>query len=576
MTVDPVTLSVIWSSLTSIAEEMGTVLWSTAFSEAVREGQDFSTGLFDRRGRLVAQGNFTPGHLGSMPYVVRHALDAFPPETLEPGDGILLNDSFLGSGHYPDFFLVSPAFAGGELIGFAVDCSHQVDVGGAAPGSQIVVGVTDAFQEGLRLLPVKMFRAGEIEPDLERIVLGNVRLPEKVRGDLYAQRNANHLGTRRLAQLWDEHGAEVVESAVDEILDGSERTVREHLRAIPDGDYAFADVLDDVGPGTEPVEVRVTVRVRGDRVTVDFGGSSPAVAAGINSYINYTRAYSFFAVKVFTDPLLPQNEGLFRPIEVVAEPGSFFNARFPAPSGGRAALQVRMFEAVNGALAAVLPERAVGGFSHWGNPNIGGQDDGSGRPFVMYDLIMGGYGGRAGKDGQEGLCPVFNGRNIPVEVHEAGNPVRVRRLELVRDSGGAGRFRGGCGLRKDVELLAPRAVLTNLGDRHRWPPYGLAGGRPGALAETWLMRDGEARSVGSKEHVELQAGDVVSFRVSGAGGYGDPLERDPDAVRRDVLDGYVSAEEATDAYGVALDPVSGEARREETERLRASRRGSKA
>ena len=568
--VDPVALSVIWSSLVSIAEEMGTALWSTAFSEAVREGQDFSTGLFDARGRLIAQGNFTPGHLGSMPYVVRAALEQFPPETLAPGDGILLNDPLLGSGHYPDFFLVTPAYHEGGLIGFAVCCAHQVDVGGAAPGSQIVVGVTEAFQEGLRLLPVRMFRQGEIEPDLERVVLGNVRLPEKVRGDLLAQRNANHLGARRLAELWERHGAATVEGAVDRILDSSERTMRSLIGEIPDGDYEFADAFDDVGPGTEQVEVRVIVRIRGDGATVDFG-ASPQVAAGINSYLNYTRAYGFFALKVFTDPLLPQNEGLLRPIEVVAEPGSFFNARFPAPCGGRAALQVRIFEAVNGALAAILPERATGGFSHWGNPNVGGPDDGTGRPFVMYDLIMGGYGARAGKDGQEALCPVFNGRNIPVEVHEAGTPVRVRRLELIPDSGGPGRWRGGCGMRKDVQLLAPRAMLTNLGDRHRHPAYGLAGGGPGALAATRLERDGTARSIGSKEHVELVAGDVVSFRVCGAGGYGDALERDPDAVLRDVLEGYVSVEQAAEAYGVVVDAAAGRVREEETRRERLRR-----
>ena len=585
--VDPITLTVVWNGLLSIAEEMGSTLRRTAFSEAVREGDDFSTGLFDAEARLVAQGNFTPGHLGSMPYVVRTVLEYFPRETLRPGDAVFLNDSFLGSGHFPDCFLVTPVFLGdgdgdgfgdrdgddgsdgngngngkdrgndngsgsgkGRLAGFVVNTAHHVDVGGAAPGSQRVHGVSEAFQEGLRILPIRLVRGGEFDPDLLRMILANVRLPEKVEGDLRAQRNANRTGAARLAAMFRAQGAQRMKAIFDAILTASEARMRELIADIPDGVYRFDDRLDDYGPDTAPIDVCVDVTVAGDSLTVDFSRSSDQVPAALNSYVNYTRAYTVFAVKVFCDARLPHNEGGIRPIGIEARAGSFFNPTFPAASGGRAAVQIRIFDAINGALAQALPRRAMGAFSHWSNPNIGGVDDATGKRFVMYDLCFGGYGARADSDGPEALAPVMNCRNIPVEVHETNNPVRIRRLALIPDSGGAGRFRGGCGLRKDVELLASEATVTLLGDRHRHAPYGLFGARAGARAETLLERDGETRALGSKEVLDLRRGDVLSFRLAGAGGYGDPRERAHEAVLRDVADGFVSREAARTVYGV--------------------------
>ena len=549
MTIDPITLTVVWNGLLSIAEEMGSTLRRTAVSEAVREGEDFSTGVFDAQARLVAQGNFTPGHLGSMPYVVKTVLEYFPADTLQPGDAILLNDSFLGSGHFPDCFLVSPSFLQDRIVGYVVTTAHHIDVGGAAPGSQRVHGVTEAFQEGLRILPVKLIRGGAFDQDLLRMILGNVRVPEKVEGDLRAQANAARAGALRLSTLFDEQGVDIVEAAHEAILDRSEQRMRELIGDIPDGRYAFEDQLDDYGPDTPPIIVAVDVTVAGDEVEVDFSRSSDQVPAALNSYINYTRAYTMFAVKVFCDALLPQNHGGMRPIRTVAREGSFFNPKFPASSGGRAAVQIRIFDAINGALSQALPHRGMGAFSHWSNPNIGGTDPETGKPFVMYDLGFGGYGGRADKDGAEGLAPVMNCRNIPVEVHETNTPVRIHRLELMADSGGADKYRGGTGLRKDVELLAESAVMTGLGDRHVNPPFGIFGGKPGALAHTILNPNGNAQELGSKEVVNLMKGDVVSFQLSGAGGYGDPAERDPAKIKADLADGYVTPDGARNHYG---------------------------
>lgn len=553
MAIDPITLTVVWNTLVSIADEMGEALRRTAFSEAVREGADFSTGLFDRRGRLIAQGNFTPGHLGAMPYAVKNCLDYIPPDQLRPGDMLVTNDAYLGGGHFPDFFLVAPVFAGETLIGYVVNTAHHVDVGGAQPGSEAVQGVLDAFAEGIRILPVKIVRNGEFEQDIMRILLGNVRLPEKVRGDLMAQRNANHVGSQRLRRVFADYGEALIEEAIEEILDRSEARAKELIRALPEGTYSFDDQMDDYGPGTPPIHVRVDITLSDGTATVDFSRSSDAVPAGINSFINYTRAYSSFAMRIFAGIDVPNNAGIERVIKLVTRPGSFFDPRYPAAGGGRASLQVRIFDAINGAMAQVVPERAMGAFTHWANPKFGGVDPETGKRWILYDLILGGFGGRATKDGAEALCPVFNCANVPIEVHETNNPVRIHTLSLIQDSAGPGRFRGGCGMRKDIEMLTEGATVVLLGDRHRTAPWGLFGGGEGAKARTVLIRGGQEAELGSKEVARLQRGDIVSFRLAGAGGYGDPALRDRAALIEDLKEGFLSREGIARRYGVTLD-----------------------
>ena len=487
--VDPITLTVVWNTLISIADELGVTLRNTAFSEGVREGDDFSTAIFNRDAIMIAQGNFSPGHLGSMPAVAKTVLQYFPPETLKPGDSILVNDSFIGAGHFPDTYEIMPVFLDGHIVGFVACSAHQVDMGGAAPGSQKVHGVTEAFQEGLRILPVRFVREGKIDEDILRIVLGNVRMPDKVRGDLLAQHTANLTASVRLAAMFRDYGVETVERAYAAILDRSEQNMREALAKVPAGTYSFEDRMDDYGPGTPPIHMAVDITFDGKgEVEFDFSRSSDTVPAAINSYINYTRAYAVFAIKAFCNALDPQTEGSMRPITLKVREGSFFNPKFPAPSGGRPILQIRIFDTINGALAKALPKRAMGAFSHWSNPNLGGTDDRTGRPFVMYDVSLAGYGGRYGSDGAEGLSPVMNCSNIPIEVHETHNPVRIHRFEFIPDTGGAGQWRGGCGIRKDIELLNSKAVFSHLGDRHVFEPYGIFGGKPGALAESILIR----------------------------------------------------------------------------------------
>ena len=542
----------------------------TAYSEQAREGQDFSVAVFDAQGRMVAQGPYSPGHMGAMSAAVRNALAAHPVETLRPGDAILLNDPLLGSGHFPDFFITQPAFHDGALIGFAVNIVHHTDVGGSRPGSQGVEGIFDYFQEGLRIPPTRVWKEYREDEGVVGIIAANTRTPEKVLGDLRAQRSALRVGELRLVELVQRYGRETVRAAMDEIIARSEASVRAAIARIPDGVYAFEDFLDDYGPGTEPLRVRVTVTVAGDAVTVDYDGSSPQTPSGMNSYINYTRSYSYAAVKCLTDPFGPMNEGALRPVTVTAPAGSFLNPRPPAGGGPRAIICYRTFEAVLGALAPALPERVAAAASHFANPTFGGWDRARARRFVAYELVLSGTGARATRDGCEGMSWAFNASNIPVEAQEAAQPVVVERFGMIPDSGGAGKFRGGCGIRRDLRFLADEGKLTNLSERQRFPPYGLFGGKPGRVARTVIDPGPNEQPVHGKASREFAHGAVISFQQSGAGGYGDPFERDPARVLDDVLDEYVSVEAARDEYGVVI--VGDEVNEAATAALRARRR----
>jgi N-methylhydantoinase B len=572
--VNAITLGVIWGGLQSIAVEIGTTVHRTAYSEQAREGQDFSVAVFDRHGRMVAQGPYSPGHMGAMSFAVRNALAAHPVETLRPGDGILLNDPRLGSGHLPDFFITQPVFHEDALVGFVVNIVHHTDVGGQRPGSQGVEGIFDYFQEGLRIPPTKVWTEYREQEGVVGIIAANTRTPDRVLGDLRAQRSALRVGELRLMELVERHGRATVFEAMEEILRRTEAAMRAAIREVPDGVYRFTDFMDDWGPGTDPLRVAVTVTVSGDALTIDYEGSSPQTASGLNSYLNYTRSYSYAAIKALADPFGPMNEGALRPITVTAPEGSFLNPRPPAGGGPRAVICYRVFEAVIGALAPALPGRVAAAASHMANPTFGGWDPAARRRFVAYELVLSGTGARATRDGCEAMAWAFNASNIPVEVQEARHPVVVEEFSLMTDSAGPGRFRGGCGLRRDLRFLAEDGKLTNLTDRQVFPPYGIFGGRPGRPGRTVINPGPGEQRVHAKASREFAYGDVISFQQSGAGGYGDPLERDPARVLADVLDDHVSVEAARADYGVVLTGAGADLRWDEdaTRRLRAERR----
>jgi len=570
--VDPITLSVIWGGLLSGAEEAANTLQHTGYSEAVREGRDFSAGLFDVHGRLLAQADLGPGHLGSMPFAVQHMLDYYPRERLAAGDAIIMNDLYMGSGHLLDFYCMVPIFFGQTLVGFSVTCSHHIDVGGSAPGSQTIEGIVDHYQEGLRLLPVRLYHRSVLNEEVLRIVDANVRVPHKVLGDLRAQRLGCLDGERRFLRLIELYGVETIESCIEEILDRSETAVRDVIARIPKGVYEAEDHVDDCGRNTPPIRLKVKVTVEGTDLLFDFAGTDPQTVSGLNSPLNFTRSYCFWVLKaITTQHSIPQNAGQLRPVKLIAPEGCFLNPRRPAAAGARAVLNHRLAEVLLRALAPAVPHLVTGANSQFTNPTIGGVDPRTGSPYIFYDVLVGGLGGHQNGDGSEAMGPVFSLELLPVEINEASYPIRIEQMALITDSAGPGRHRGGCGIRKDVRVLSDTARFNNLSDRHRFQPWGVFGGGPGALGATILNAGSpDEEPLHSKGTYSLKKDDVVSFRLAGAGGYGDPFLRAPESVHRDVVDQLVSVEAARRDYGVVVNPETFELDREETERIRAS------
>jgi N-methylhydantoinase B len=538
---DPITLGVVWGALQSVCVEIGSTVQRTAYSIQAREGQDFSVAVFDAGGRMSAQGPYSPGHMGAMNFAIGNFLTAFPAETLRPGDVLLLNDPQLGSGHFPDFLVTQPWFWRGELVGFGVNLVHHTDVGGARPGSQAVEGIFDWHQEGLRIPPVRIVEEGRENAAALAIIGANSRVPRNVLGDLRSQRASLRVGERRIGELYDRFGRETVDACVEAMLDQTEARVRARIAAIPDGEHRFEDFMDDRGTGTDPLRIAIAVRVAGDGIAVDFAGTDPQTESGLNSYFNYTRSYVYAAIKCLTDPYGPMNAGALRPVEITAPEGCFLNPRPPAGGGPRAAICTRIFDVVLGAVAPALPEAVTAANSHFCNATFGAWDPVRRRRFVGYELIHGGTGARAGRDGCEAMSSPYNAANIPVEAVEAATPVIVERFELIPDSGGRGRHRGGLGVRRDVRILGESIRFTNLSERHRFRPFGVMGGEPGQLGRTVVNPDtpGE-REIGGKASVDLEYGDVVSFQLAGAGGYGDPAERDPGLLAEDLRLGMVT------------------------------------
>ncbi|MFD1645492.1 hydantoinase B/oxoprolinase family protein [Haloarchaeobius litoreus] len=561
---DSVTLEVIRNACIAVCEEMNANLIRTGYSPNIKERRDCSCALFDADGEMISQAENMPVHLGAMPFSVAAAIDRFPPETLEPGDGILLNDPFYGGAHLPDLTLVTPVFhedddGDSELVAFAANRAHHADVGGARAGS-VAADSTEIYQEGLRIPPVKLFEGGEPNESVFDMVLSNVRTPDERRGDLRAQEAANQTGRRRFLELVEKYGRETLNEALGEIQEYSEARMRAEIEELEDGTYEFSDVLDDDGLGNEDLRIQAAVTVDGDSVTVDFDGTADQTEGPVNAVLAVTASATYYSVRCVTDPDIPPNHGCYRPIEVEAPEGTIVNPNPPAAVvGGNLETSQRVTDVVLGAFAQQAPERVTAaGQGTMNNVTFGGTDPRTETPYAFYETQGGGFGGRVGKDGMDGVhVHMSNTMNTPVEVLETAYPLRVRRYELRQDSGGPGEFRGGLGLRRDIQVRDHEAHFSLLADRHTHQPYGLEGGEPGESGAAELTTaEGETRRLPQKSTHELPPGSTVSIRTPGAGGYGDPADRDPDAVRRDVRHGKVSAAAAREAYGV--DPSVGE------------------
>jgi len=571
---DTSTIEVIKGALIYSAEEMGIALRKSAYSPNIKERMDHSCALFDHERRLVAQAEHIPVHLGSMALAVRNGLDHYS-GPLEPGDMLLLNDPYISGTHLPDLTLIAPIFHDGELIGYAANKAHHTDVGGKAPGS-IAGDSSELFQEGFIIPPVKFVREGVIDPDISALVRSNVRTPETQMGDLRAQIAANNTGIRRMLSLSEEYGLETLRGAMEAIMDYSERRMRAEIRAMPGGIYEAEDWLENTGTGDEPVKIAVKVTIDGDSIGFDYTGTSPQVAGPVNAPFGVTLSGVFYTLISVTDPTIPVNDGCFRPLSLHVPEGSMMNPRRPAPvAGGNVETSQRNVDALTRALAQAVPSKVpAASQGTMNNVSVGGIKE-DGIPWTFYETIGGGSGGRPDSDGVDGVhVNMTNTMNTPIEALEAYLPMRFESYTLRPNSGGPGKWRGGCGIERSWTLMSQNATLSILAERTLMHPWGLKGGGVGALGE-YILRgaDGSERKLSSKCTIPIAEGDTLIIRTPGGGGYGDPLLRSPELVLKDISNGLVSLQSSEREYGVVIDKDIMEIDEEATERLREERRG---
>jgi N-methylhydantoinase B len=552
--VDTGELEIFRHSLKSIVEEMGVTLQRTAYSTNIKIRRDHTCALFDADLRHVAQHDIAPQHIGSLVSVVPRNVPEWEDE-LEPGDGILINDPYMGAVHLPDVMLISPLFHDGEIIGYAANSAHHVDIGGGTPGG-IPNDSTELYAEGLIIPGVHAVENWEYDENTLGFILRNVRESKMRRGDYQAQLGANRIGEKRFAELHDSYGRDAVGSYLDELLDYTERRVRAAIEELPDGEYEARDEMDGDGIVDDPIELVLTLAVEGDELTIDFTGTADENEGPLNCTPAMAFAGTMSVVMAFIGEDLPKNDGFYRPIETITPAGTMVNPTYDRPVAGGWEIPMRAGDLVTKAFADAVPEETIGATKGIVcNVAYGGDDPRDDEGYVYYETVAGGYGGRAEKDGMDAVQTHFqNTANSPIEELEDEIPVYVRRYELITDSEGAGRQRGGLGVRRDLEFYDHEASFSLLTDRTRSGPWGVFGGRAASPARFYRNPDTAAEeTLASKSTTKLDPNEVVSVQTPGGGGYGDPLERDPQAVLADVRDGKVSAAKAAEEYGVVID-----------------------
>ncbi|MFI5558123.1 hydantoinase B/oxoprolinase family protein [Amycolatopsis japonica] len=540
MSVDPILVGLLGNRLHSILAEQQNALVNTAFSSVVRESLDLACAVFDSRGEMIGQSvGGTPGHINAMATGMHHFVAAYPPETLAPGDVLLTNDPWQTAGQINDITVATPVFLRGRLVAWFASCCHAPDIGGRLVSAE----AHEVFEEGLRLPIMKFLRAGEVNADLELLIRANVRTPEETIGDLYAQVTGNEVGAASLVRLLEEFGLDSLDDVAAEIMNRSERALRDALAKLPDGTYTSELATD--GFDDEEVVLKVAVTIDGEDIHLDFAGSSPQSRRGINVVLNYTRAYASFAVKAAISPEVPHNAGSFRPVHVTAPEGSVLNCTPPAPVASRHLIG----HFLPSLLMTALPGNAMAHSADALWMTIWRGTDAEGREFMLNVFQTGGIGARSTKDGLNTTGFPSGLRSTPTEVIETMAPLIQRERVLRTDSGGAGKWRGGLGQCTTVAARGETSWSVNGNvDRVRRPASGVDSGHDGAAGRFELTRG----ALPSKSRVNLRPDDVVNVDLPGGGGYGDPFERDPEAVLADVVDGYISVEAARELYGVEV------------------------
>ena len=562
---DPIGFAVMKHAIDAIVDEVAYTVLRTARSEIVKDVMDFSAAICDADGEMVGQAKTIAQHLGAIPEAMASVREKWSGR-LAPGDAVILNDPYLGGMHLPDIFMFYPVFANDAVLAWVVVICHHTDVGGRVPGSN-AADSTEIFQEGLRLPPLRLFHAGVMDEALGALIALNVRVPDRVLGDLHAQFSACTVGAREIGRLVARHGVASLRAHMAALLDYAERMARAEIATWPRGTFHFTDHIDSDGLDDAPVRLCVAVTVSDSGLDVSWDGTSPQVRAAINSTLSFTKSNTFLSVRCALKGDIPNNAGVFRCIRVTAPEASVLNPRSPAPVAARALTGYRVMDTMFGALAQIVPH-IIPAAGEGGNTVVvlgGARTDGS--AFIVVDMISGCWGGRPDRDGVEAITnPSQNLSNAPVEVLERQHPVRIEEYALVPDSCGPGRFRGGLGLRRSYRLLADEAVLQIRADRVAFAPYGLAGGGPGSPGGNWIGEGNARRTLPGKVTMRAVRGDLVTHHQAGGGGHGSPLLRDPLAVWHDVWNGKISVDYARRHHGVVGDGATPDL--EATARLR--------
>src|SRR5829696_8084022 len=514
---DPTTLEIYRALFTSVAEEMGVALRRTAFSPNIKERRDYSCAVFDADGRVIAQGDHMPVHLGSMPMAVAAALEEI---AIAPGDVVALNDPFAGGTHLPDVTLVMPVAVGKQMLFYVANRAHHADIGGATPGSMGLA--TDIYGEGIRIPPIRLVRNGVLDTDIMRLLLANVRGNVERRGDFDAQIGSLKTGAARLLEIVERRGEAEATEYASQLINYSARLMRYTIASIPDGSYEAEDALDDDGVEDRPVPIRVRISIKGEHASIDFTGSAPQVVGPINAVEAITVSAVSYVFRCLVGGEVPASAGLMEPIEVIAPAGTVVNANPPASvAGGNVETSQRIVDVLLKALAQALPDRIpAASQGTMNNLTIGGIDTRNGQEFSYYETVAGGMGARPTLDGMNGVhTHMTNSLNTPAEALEYAYPLRVREYRLRKGSGGEGKQRGGEGVVREIETLVP-ARMSLLADRRKRGPYGLHGGEEGAAGVNVIIREGRKKTIAAKGSQELKAGDRIRIETPGGGGWG--------------------------------------------------------